>query len=60
MMLALLFINILNFLLFLVVIRALMVFNEKMDIIRKSQIDFHTQNADLWKENAELLRSSLS
>jgi hypothetical protein len=60
MIVALLFINILNFLLFLIVIRALMVFNDKMDIIRKSQVDFHSKNADLWKENAELLRNSLS
>jgi hypothetical protein len=60
MTIALLFINIFSLLLILVLIRAVVVLNDKLDIVKKDQNDFHQRNAELWKENATILRNNLN
>lgn len=60
MTIALLFINFLGLLLILVLIRAVIVLNDKLDIVKKEQKDFHDRNADLWAENAKILRNHLN
>lgn len=60
MTIALFFINLFSLLLILVLIRAVMVLNDKLDIVKKDQNEFHNKNADLWAENAKLLRNHLN
>lgn len=51
--------NFLILLLVLVLVRALMVVNDKLDIIKKDQNEFQKRNADLWEQNANILRNTL-
>jgi hypothetical protein len=37
-----------------------MVLNDKLDIVKKDQNEFHNKNADLWAENAKILRNHLN